>query len=239
MDDFQRLDDFADSTDDPFGSPLSRQRRPARREPSASAAQAWHRVAGVLLALGIGGGSLALLLSLLVVKLLPVVLVCLLLLLASAVITIRFRRSAPNLTSMRLIWRVAPTGGMLYGIALGLVFASGNSQLGTVAVIVLAGIGAVAGIVCATGAAGAMVAVNATRYAKRRHDGRLGGAAELVAIAVGSLFGGVVVLLWVSSIGQVLLPAYIAFGPAVTVLLIGAILLKSRQRTPGHTSTDR
>jgi len=169
-----------------------------------------HRVAGVLLALGIGGGSLALLLSLLMVNFLPVVLVCLLLLLASAVITIRFRRSAPNLTSMRLIWRVAPTVGMLYGIALGLTFASGNSQIDTVIVIVLAGIGAVAG-----------------------------SAAELVAITVGSLFGGVVALLWISSTGRNLLPAYFAFGPAVTVLLVGAFLLKSRQRLPGHASADR
>ena len=167
-------------------------------------------MAGGLLALGIGGGSLALLLSLLVVNFLPVVLVCLLLLLASAVITIRFRRSAPNLTSMRLIWRVAQTVGMLYGIALWLTFASGNSQIDTVIVIVLAGIGAVAG-----------------------------SAAELVAITVGSLFGGVVALLWISSTGRNLLPAYFAFGPAVTVLLVGAFLLKSRQRLPGHASADR
>ena len=235
MDDFRRLDNFSDSTDDPFGSPLSRRERPARREPSASAAQALHRVAGVLLAFSIGGGSLALFLSLLVVNFLPVVLVCLLLLLSSAVITVRFRRSAPDLTSMRLIWRVAPTVGMLYGIALGLAFALGNSQLGTVAVIALAGIGAVAGIVCAIGAT---VAVNATRYGKRRHDGRTGGAAELVAITVGSLFGGVVVLLWISSTGQTLLPTYIAFGPVVTVLLVGAFLLKSRQKLPGHTSAE-
>ena len=136
---------------------------------------------------------------------------------------------------MRLIWRVAPTVSMLYGIALGLAFASGNSQLGTVAVIALTGIGAVAGIVCATGAT---VAVNTTRDAKRRHDGRLGGAAKLVAITVGSLFGGLVVLLWISSTGQTLLPAYIAFGPAVTVLLVGVFLLKSQQKSPGHTSAD-
>lgn len=144
MDDFRRLNDSSDSTAEPFGSPLCRERRPAWREPSAPAAQAWHRVAGVLLALGIG--SLA-----------------------------RIVRST-----------------------------------------------------------GATVAVNAIRYAKRRHTGRLGDAADLVAITVGSVFGGVVVLLWILWPGHVQLPAYIAFGPVVTVLLVGVFLLKARQRSPGH-----
>lgn len=107
MDDFRRLDDFSDSTDDPFGSPLGRREpQTVRREPSASVAKAWHRAVGVLLLLGIGGGSLALLLSILVVNLLPAVLVCVVLLLASSVIAFRFRHSAPDLTATRLIWRV-------------------------------------------------------------------------------------------------------------------------------------
>jgi hypothetical protein len=227
MDDFRRLDDFADSTDDPFGSPLGRPARATGREPSPSAAKVWHRMVGVLLALGIGGGSVALLLSILIVNLLPVVLAALLLLLASAVIAFRFRRSSPDLTAMRLIWRVTPTVGMLYGIALGVSFASGSSQLDTITIIVLAGFGATAGMFCATGAA---LSITATRYVKRRHDARIGGAAELVPIAVGSLVGAAIVMVWLVSTGRYLLPAYLAFGPTVTVLLVGALLLRSWQR---------
>jgi hypothetical protein len=237
MDDFRRLDDFSDSTDDPFDSPLGRRdAQTVRREPSASAVKAWHRAVGVLLVLGIGGGSLALLLSVLVVNLLPLVLVCVLLLLASSVIAYRFRRSAPNLTTMRLIWRVTPTVGMLYGIGLGLTFASGNSQTDTVTVLVLAGVGAVAGIVCAVGAA---LSLTAIRYAKSRQSNRIGGAAELVAITVGSLVGAAVVMVWLVSTGRSLVPGYIAFGPAVTVVLVGAFLLKRWRKSFGHTQTAR
>jgi len=232
MDDFRRLDDFSDSTDEPFGSPLARRDRSARREPSASVAVAWHRAVGVMLAVGIGGGSLALVLSVLVVNLLPVVLVCLLLILASGVIAIRMRRSAPDLTTMRLIWRIAPTVGMLYGIALGAAFAAGNVELGTATTIFLSGAGAVAGIVCA---AGATVVVGATRYANRGRA-RGPGVADAVATAAGSLVGGAAVILWISSTGRDLSPAYIAPGPTVTVLLVGAILLRNRQRSLAHAS---
>ena len=237
MDDFRRLDDFSDSTDDPFGSPLGRlELQTVRREPSASVARAWHRAVGVLLLLGIGGGSLALLLSILVVNLLPAVLVCVVLLLASSVIAFRFRHSAPDLTPTRLIWRVTPTAGMLYGIGLGFTFASGNPQLDTVTVIVLAGVGAIAGIVCALGAA---LSLAAGRYATGRHGNQIGGATELVAIAIGSLVGAAVEMAWIVSTGRSLEPGYIAFGPAVTLSLIGAFLLWRLQKSFGRTPSGR
>jgi hypothetical protein len=237
MDDFRRLDDFSDSTDDPFGSPLGRRRpQTVRREPSASVAKAGHRAVGVLLILGIGGGSLALVLSILVVNLLPVVMVCVVLLLASTVIAFRFRHSAPDLTATRLIWRVTPTAGMLYGIGLGFTFASGNPQLDTVTVIVFAGVGAIAGIVCALGAA---LSLAAGRYATGRHGSQIGGATELVAIAIGSLVGAAVEMAWIVSTGRSLVPGYIAFGPAVTVILVGAFLLWRLQKSFGRAPSGR
>ena len=237
MDDFRRLDDFSGSTDDPFGSPLGRREpQTVRREPSVSVAKAWHRAVGVLLLLGIGGGSLALLLSILVVNLLPAVLVCVVLLLASSVIAFRFRHSAPDLTPTRLIWRVTPTAGMLYGIGLGFTFASGNPQLDTVTVIVLAGVGAIAGIVCALGAA---LSLAAGRYATGRHGNQIGGATELVAIAIGSLVGAAIEMAWIVSTGRSLEPGYIAFGPAVTLLLVGAFLLWRLQKSFGRTPSGR
>jgi len=227
MDDFRRLDDFSDSTDDPFGSPLGRREpQTVRREPSASVARAWHRAVGVLL----------LLLSILVVNLLPAVLVCVVLLLASSVIAFRFRHSAPDLTPTRLIWRVTPTAGMLYGIGLGFTFASGNPQLDTVTVIVLAGVGAIAGIVCALGAA---LSLAAGRYATGRHGNQIGGATELVAIAIGSLVGAAIEMAWIVSTGRSLVPGYIAFGPAVTLLLVGAFLLWRLQKSFGRTPSGR
>jgi hypothetical protein len=150
------------------------------------------------------------------------------------VIAFRFRHSAPDLTGTRLIWRVTPTAGMLYGIGLGFTFASGNSQLDTVTVIVLAGVGALAGIICAVGAT---LSFAVGRYATGRHGNQIGGATELVAIAIGSLVGAAVEMAWIVSTGRSLVPGYIAFGPAVTVILVGVILLWRLQKPFGRTQS--